>query len=667
MDRKLDRLFRRFRTRGDVGSLGELFDLGAPELARVALYLCRDPQMAEDVVQATFQTAIEKAGAYDGKGHVLPWMLGILANHARAARAGARRTPDPDRLAQREVRDPAAEVAGDEFRELVEDGVASLPDAYERAVRPYLEYGKSPSEIARSLGISANAARVRLHRGLKLLRRALPAGAAPSVASGMAPESARVTGTGLDLQKVRGALFDSLSEGPSSVALAAGTSSTTLGATLMSTWPALAGTAVVSIAATFLVTRHIGHRQLVELERRLRNVHDQLAQAQSESAERSEGSDRLAQLELPGPASAPAAADGARQPVPSHPGHVPAPDAADWRYWLERLNEARDNKEVIGIAYELVRLDEDVARDVMLSAYRQVERVHYRQQVLKPFVFENHPHALVVLDLAATDPSMEVRRWAWEYLERYAFRDFSLAPSEYPAWYARFEGKPLAEVLRTNARELVERLRGARGEELRHQMSALDRLDLRPGDEHGVDLRAVLMEAGLGDLIRGWMALGTHGEVQKLALRWLGELNADEQLLRDVALPVVQARDLYDASVVSAAWNALGREGETWAVRPILDEMVRIPSSSLGHFGPASALGEIGDPSVIPTLIAMIVADDTYGTVYGVGYFALGKLTGVDYDESHDGAWWVAWWEANRHLFPDDVSSLPIPVVSLPQ
>ena len=58
----------------------------------------------------------------------------------------------------------------------------------------------------------------------------------------------------------------------------------------------------------------------------------------------------------------------------------------------------------------------------------------------------------------------------------------------------------------------------------------------------------------------------------------------------------------------------------------------------------AQALAEIGDPIVIPTMIAVIASDDTYDTVYGVGYFGLGKLTGVKYDEGHDGDWWRAWW-----------------------
>jgi len=60
-------------------------------------------------------------------------------------------------------------------------------------------------------------------------------------------------------------------------------------------------------------------------------------------------------------------------------------------------------------------------------------------------------------------------------------------------------------------------------------------------------------------------------------------------------------------------------------------------------------------------MIAVIEADNTYDTVYGVGYFGLGKLTGVSYDEKHDGAWWRAWWEKNKQRFPAQVQALEVP------
>lgn len=54
------------------------------------------------------------------------------------------------------------------------------------------------------------------------------------------------------------------------------------------------------------------------------------------------------------------------------------------------------------------------------------------------------------------------------------------------------------------------------------------------------------------------------------------------------------------------------------------------------------------------------IADNSYETIYGVGYFGLGfeklgVMTKVEYCPCHDGAWWHQWWEANKSSFPDEV------------
>ena len=77
----------------------------------------------------------------------------------------------------------------------------------------------------------------------------------------------------------------------------------------------------------------------------------------------------------------------------------------------------------------------------------------------------------------------------------------------------------------------------------------------------------------------------------------------------------------------------------------------------------AEQLVEEEDYAAVPILIGVIDADNSYGTVYGVGYFVLRPITGVEYSVFHDGAWWRRWWEANRRQFPDEVETIPIPVL----
>ena len=118
-------LFLRFRERGDVAALGALFDAVATDLFRLALYVASNPSDAEDLVQATFLTAIESAHSFDERRPLQPWLTGILTNHAhrrRRDRARADRVELPDGL-DVPVEDEAVESAArDEVWAAMSDG-----------------------------------------------------------------------------------------------------------------------------------------------------------------------------------------------------------------------------------------------------------------------------------------------------------------------------------------------------------------------------------------------------------------------------------------------------------------------------------------------------------------------------------------------------------------
>jgi beta-lactamase regulating signal transducer with metallopeptidase domain/predicted esterase len=67
------------------------------------------------------------------------------------------------------------------------------------------------------------------------------------------------------------------------------------------------------------------------------------------------------------------------------------------------------------------------------------------------------------------------------------------------------------------------------------------------------------------------------------------------------------------------------------------------------------------NPKAIPTLIGIIDADNSYSTIYGVGYHVLFRLTDVGYKGIHDGAWWRRWWEKNRANYPPEVARIDVP------
>ena len=68
----------------------------------------------------------------------------------------------------------------------------------------------------------------------------------------------------------------------------------------------------------------------------------------------------------------------------------------------------------------------------------------------------------------------------------------------------------------------------------------------------------------------------------------------------------------------------------------------------------------MGDLRAIPPLIEILLADREGKLTYSVGYFSLAKLTGVNWQKTYDGAWWLDWWEKNHRRLPPEVQSMTI-------
>lgn len=176
--------FAAYARHGDLTALAEVFDAVAPELARVARHLVhggRLRQEVEDLVQATFLTALEKAARYDPARPLVPWLVGILALHAKemrrtAPRVRAEGVEGGEEATTPESADPLRIVAGREGHAAVGDAVRRLPAVYARVLEAVLMEDRRPEEVAAELALTPGTARVRLHRGLAKLRRLLPKG-----------------------------------------------------------------------------------------------------------------------------------------------------------------------------------------------------------------------------------------------------------------------------------------------------------------------------------------------------------------------------------------------------------------------------------------------------------------------------------------------------------
>src|SRR5262245_45039033 len=162
---KLDRPFDRFRSKGDVAALAEVFDATAPELYRVAVHLTRDLHEAEDLVQSTFLAAIENRNAYDARRELMPWLVGILTRTAAWERRKSSRVLAPDNLEKPLPASPAGEAEATEFSDAVRRAIEHVSPPYREVLISHLQAGKSPQEIAVELGRAPGTVRVQLHRG----------------------------------------------------------------------------------------------------------------------------------------------------------------------------------------------------------------------------------------------------------------------------------------------------------------------------------------------------------------------------------------------------------------------------------------------------------------------------------------------------------------------
>ena len=157
-----DRAFARYARSRDPELLAAVFDATAPKLLLVAMHLARDAAAAEDLVQATFLTAMRVPERYDPSRPVLPWLAGVLANEAAMARRRERFTPAAPVANVPE--DPAAIAQTQELLDRVSATLDAMPEPYRTVLVLRLVNGLRAVQIAHGLGRSPETVRTQLHR-----------------------------------------------------------------------------------------------------------------------------------------------------------------------------------------------------------------------------------------------------------------------------------------------------------------------------------------------------------------------------------------------------------------------------------------------------------------------------------------------------------------------
>lgn len=173
MSRRSDEDLMRDVRAGRSSALAVLFERHHTRLYRFCLHMIGDRHVAEDLVQEVFMRMLKFRTSYRGDAAFAPWMFRIARNacvdHLRRA---ASETPPALYVEDNLAGAPDAESRAAELErsELVKRALLALPvQGREVLVLSRFEF-KTYEEIARVLGCSVGAVKVRAHRALKQLR-----------------------------------------------------------------------------------------------------------------------------------------------------------------------------------------------------------------------------------------------------------------------------------------------------------------------------------------------------------------------------------------------------------------------------------------------------------------------------------------------------------------
>jgi RNA polymerase sigma-70 factor, ECF subfamily len=174
--------------RGENEAFEELVRAHAARLLRVARRLLASEEDARDAVQDAFIAAFKSIGNFESSALLSTWLHRIVVNACLMKLRTRRRKPEED-IEQHLPRfladghqvestaawseSPETILQRGELSQLVRRSIDELPDTY-RAVLLLRDIEElSTEEVAKMLGTTANAVKIRLHRARQALRALL--------------------------------------------------------------------------------------------------------------------------------------------------------------------------------------------------------------------------------------------------------------------------------------------------------------------------------------------------------------------------------------------------------------------------------------------------------------------------------------------------------------
>lgn len=154
---------------GDEPAFETLVRTNQDKVYRVALRLTGRPHDAQDVVQEAFLHAWQGLPRFRGDAGFSTWLMRIVINRCHNRHRGTRDTQTlHDDQAPPEPPTEAVVVAAHQ-REAAMDAIAALPFDQRAALVLHVFSGYTHAETARTLGVTENTVKVRVHRARRTL------------------------------------------------------------------------------------------------------------------------------------------------------------------------------------------------------------------------------------------------------------------------------------------------------------------------------------------------------------------------------------------------------------------------------------------------------------------------------------------------------------------
>ena len=353
--------------------------------------------------------------------------------------------------------------------------------------------------------------------------------------------------------------------------------------------------------------------------------------------------------------------------------------------WVERLKGLEGHKEAaFKVGPELVTLEPNFGVDVVTAAWPELTDYKVKTGLLKAFHFgkslrpKKHPRVLKILHLGMSDKNEKVRQYAATYVKEYALEDFAGRSQAYTQWYEKYGDLEIEEVVPSNQlrrrpfveeklREIVEEFQKGNLErvkklahkigELRHPYAIPTLIGIIDADNsydtiYGIGYFALSNSVTLGPVTA--VDFSPYHDGPWWRRWWDKNKSRFPEYIEQIQIPNLPRTE-----------HGKGYEPYPENMDSLQGKLDYIPKA-LETGGDISIylsaeITKHKDPRAIPYLIGLIVADDTYDTVYGVGYYGLSKLTDVPYDKKHDADWWTKWWQEHKSEYPLEIQQINIP------